>query len=104
MKVLATYSIKGGVGKTTIVYHLAWMLAERGLRVLAVDLDPQANLTIQSLGDDRIAALWRRNAPETISSALAPLLLEGEPANFAAVIAQPRLTFPAETSARYHSF
>lgn len=41
MKVIAFFGIKGGTGKTTIAYHLAWMLAECGLRVTMADLDPQ---------------------------------------------------------------
>jgi len=42
---LACVNQKGGTGKTTTVLHLSYILARRGLRVLAVDLDPQANLT-----------------------------------------------------------
>jgi chromosome partitioning protein len=43
---------KGGVGKTTLVFHLAALFAADGKRVLAVDLDPQANLTSCFLRDD----------------------------------------------------
>ena len=41
MKVLATYSIKGGVGKTTSAVNLAFEAAQAGARVLVWDLDPQ---------------------------------------------------------------
>ena len=47
--VFAVANQKGGVGKTTTVHSLGWALAERGRRVLLVDLDPQACLTY-SLG------------------------------------------------------
>lgn len=45
MKTIAFINNKGGVGKTTLVYHVAWMLAGLGETVLAVDLDPWPNLT-----------------------------------------------------------
>jgi chromosome partitioning protein len=47
--VLAVANQKGGVAKTTTVHSLGAAMAERGLRVLLVDLDPQACLTF-SLG------------------------------------------------------
>ncbi len=50
-RVMAIVNVKGGVGKTTTTANLAAALTERGRKVLAVDLDPQASLTI-SLGLD----------------------------------------------------
>ncbi|MGD9997635.1 MAG: ParA family protein [Ilumatobacteraceae bacterium] len=45
MKVLATYSIKGGVGKTTAAVNLAYVASTMGARVLLWDLDPQGAAT-----------------------------------------------------------
>ena len=39
MKTIAFVTTRGGVGKTSLVYHLAWMYAELGLSVIAADLD-----------------------------------------------------------------
>lgn len=45
MKVISVINYKGGVGKTTITANLAAELAHRDFSVLAIDLDPQTNLT-----------------------------------------------------------
>jgi len=45
MKILATYNIKGGVGKTASAVNLAHVAAGRGNRVLLWDLDPQGAAT-----------------------------------------------------------
>ena len=41
MKTVVFFNNKGGVGKTTLVYHIAWMMKELGKKVLAADLDPR---------------------------------------------------------------
>jgi len=46
MLVISVISLKGGVGKTSVTLGLAGAARERGLRVLVVDLDPQANATM----------------------------------------------------------
>lgn len=43
---------KGGVGKTTLAYNCAKKFAEKGYNTVLVDLDPQCNLTLLSLGDE----------------------------------------------------
>jgi chromosome partitioning protein len=45
LQILAVTNFKGGSGKTTTTTHLAQHLALSGLRVLAVDLDPQASMS-----------------------------------------------------------
>ncbi|MBB2755672.1 UNVERIFIED_ORG: chromosome partitioning protein [Rhizobium aethiopicum] len=45
LQVVAVANFKGGSAKTTTTVHLAHYLAIRGLRVLAIDLDPQASLS-----------------------------------------------------------
>jgi cellulose biosynthesis protein BcsQ len=74
--VVAFFNNKGGVGKTSLVYHLAWMYAQLGLRVVAADLDPQANLTAAFLEEDRLEELWSDNDhKETLFGAVRPLIL-----------------------------
>jgi cellulose biosynthesis protein BcsQ len=71
---IAFFNNKGGVGKTSLVYHTAWMFAELGHRVLAVDLDPQSNLSIMALDEERLEALWPDDDhPQTLHGAVAPL-------------------------------
>lgn len=46
VQVVASLSLKGGVGKTTVALGLAGAAQQHGVRTLVVDLDPQANATI----------------------------------------------------------
>ncbi len=79
--VIACFNGKKGVGKTTLVYHLSWTFADRGLRVLAADMDPQAGLTASFLGEDHLEKLWWDNPQKhTITDDLTPLVRgTGEP-------------------------
>jgi chromosome partitioning protein len=58
MKTIAFFNNKGGVGKTSLVYHLAWTYADAGRRTLIVDLDPQSNLTAMCVSEERLEELW----------------------------------------------
>ena len=51
--VIALANQKGGVGKTTATVNLAYALAQKGQRVLAIDVDPQASLTLYCGQDPR---------------------------------------------------
>jgi chromosome partitioning protein len=84
-RVLTFFNNKGGVGKTSLIYHLAWTFAEMGKTVLIADLDPQANLTAAFLDEDEIERLWNDPQPgSTIFRAIKPLTGVGD-------IAEPRL-------------
>lgn len=73
---IAFFNNKGGVGKTTLVYHVAHMMAEQGRRVLMVDLDPQSNLTAMCLSEERLEEIWPHSAdhPESILGCVLPIL------------------------------
>lgn len=73
--IVAFFDNKGGVGKTSLVYHLAWMFSELGVKVLAADLDPQANLTSAFLEEDRLEELWdEARKAGTIYECMRPLI------------------------------
>ncbi len=59
MKSIAIFNNKGGVGKTTLTYHLGYALAEMGYRTLLVDLDPQSNLTLFGLEPEQLHNIWQ---------------------------------------------
>jgi chromosome partitioning protein len=80
--VLTFFNNKGGVGKTSLVYHLAWMFSEFGHTVVSVDLDAQANLTAAYLDEDELEGLWEdRENTTTIYRAIEPLTQVGDLSN-----------------------
>ncbi len=58
MNTLALFNNKGGVGKTTLTFHLAHMASRIGYRVLVLDYDPQCNVTSMFLDEARLLDLW----------------------------------------------
>ncbi len=68
MRCIAVINQKGGVGKTTTTVNLGAALARRGFRVLLLDMDPQANLTVHV--DKR---------PDLEGNTLTNLLVEDKP-------------------------
>ncbi len=63
MKILSIFNNKGGVGKTTLTYHISCAMAELGYKVLLMDLDPQCNLTINSIDVEKIEKIWSVENP-----------------------------------------
>ena len=80
--VISTINLKGGVGKTTTTVALAEILSgEFGKRVLAIDLDPQTNMTTALIGEERWKELndAQRTLATLFKDALRP---EGAEAQF----------------------
>lgn len=59
MKILSLFNNKGGVGKSTLCFHLGCALGELGKKVLLVDLDPQCNLTISGMFEEDLHQIWK---------------------------------------------
>lgn len=94
MRIWAVANQKGGVGKTTSVVALGGMLAERGKRVLVVDLDPHGSLTS-----------WFGHDPDTIAHSVFDLFQhqgkvpDGLPAQLITETSCPGLSLlPASTA------
>lgn len=58
MKAISIFNNKGGVGKTTLTFHLGHALAELNKKVLIVDLDPQCNATILGMDEEALHSIW----------------------------------------------
>jgi len=76
---IAFVNHKGGIGKTTTTLSLGAILAARGRRVLMVDLDPQANLTIS-------AGLEPDDLPETVYTLMVRFVRDYAPPDLAAAV------------------
>ncbi|MDI6792797.1 MAG: AAA family ATPase [bacterium] len=74
MRTIAFFNNKGRAGKTMLVYHLANMFSRLEYTTLAVDLDPQANLTAAFFEESRLEELWEDNSQETILACVQPIL------------------------------
>lgn len=72
--VIAFFNNKGGVGKTSLVYHLAWMCSDFGINVIAADLDPQANLTAAFMPENRLEEFYDKYTDGTLFGCVQPLL------------------------------
>ncbi len=72
--VIAFFNNKGGVGKTSLVFHVAHMLANENRRVVAADMDPQGNLSAAFLSEERLEELWPEDTSvATIYGAVEPI-------------------------------
>ncbi|WP_322924065.1 ParA family protein [Paenibacillus campi] len=60
MKIISLFNNKGGVGKTTYLYHIAHILAEN-YKVLMIDCDSQCNLSSYCLTDTQIEKEWKED-------------------------------------------
>ncbi len=79
MPVLTFFNNKGGVGKTSLIYHLAWTFTNLRKRVAIFDLDPQANLTAAFLDEDKIEKIWgQQDTGSTIYQCVKPLAEVGD--------------------------
>lgn len=83
-KLIAVANMKGGVGKTTTVVMLAEALAADGARVLVVDLDPQASVSVCLAGPDRLGEMIAKG--RTLEAYLALKLIRHEKADLASRI------------------
>lgn len=73
-KIINFFNHKGGVGKTTLIHNLGFVLADRGKKVLLIDADPQMNLTAALYGLSTSVeyttdetSKWHQNIQEYIS-------------------------------------
>ena len=73
MKIVSIFNNKGGVGKTTYMYHIAHLLERKGKTVLVVDLDSQCNLSAYAMSDADLERSWKTDRGNSIWNAVEPV-------------------------------
>jgi cellulose biosynthesis protein BcsQ len=77
--VLTFFNNKGGIGKTSLIYHLSSMFAKLRKRVVVADFDPQANLTATFLTEEQIDEIWNSSMEgNTVYQCVRPLSGAGD--------------------------
>ncbi|WP_295913707.1 AAA family ATPase [uncultured Xanthomonas sp.] len=84
---ICLFNHKGGVSKTTTTFNLGWSLADRGHKVMLVDLDSQCNLTGLVLGykavdDDQMGAFYESRQNLTMKPIVDALINGASPQEF----------------------
>ncbi|MFK7796440.1 MAG: ParA family protein [Aureispira sp.] len=74
-KIISIFNHKGGVAKTTSLYHISWKLTELGKKVLMVDADSQCNLSQITLGQGGFEEHIKNNPKQNIKDALEPAFM-----------------------------
>src|SRR3989338_1535260 len=101
MKTISIFNNKGGVGKTTLTFHLAHALAEMKHKTLVVDLDPQCNLTILGMDEEELHEIW--SVEDSFIDDFQGAREKCTPVDFDKIISEPRsvhfLLKPAEDGA-----
>ena len=72
VKKIVLFNNKGGVGKTTFLFHLGYAMERLGKKILFVDLDPQCNLSSNICQDKEIEDVW--HGKNGIYDAVEPLI------------------------------
>jgi cellulose biosynthesis protein BcsQ len=68
---LVLFNNKGGVGKTTLAFNIAHMMARQRMRVVLLDYDPQCNLSAIALSEEKLVDLWEDESSEGTTAARA---------------------------------